>query len=202
MKRILILSFFIALSLTSAKAQFSNELILGMNASQIWGDNLVGFHQAGLNVGVSSVFKVKDRWNGRIELTYSQKGSRRPVDPDNPSAQQRFSIRLNYFEIPLLAEYALSKNFQLVGGPSIGYLLGAKVVEGLREEEQRDAYFRYDFSFMGGFNYRVTDKLFASLRFNDSLVNINKGSTISNRGFYNISTSFTMRFLIRGNPRG
>lgn len=200
MKKLIGLLFLLT-CLSSAKAQFSNELILGMNATQIGGDNLAGFNQIGLKTGVSSIIGLKNGWKARIELTYSQKGSRRPVKADDPNARDKYFIRINYFEIPLLGELELNKNLSVVVGPTLGYLLNAKVVSGLTEQDQSEQYFKFDYSVLAGFHYGINERTNVALRFSNSVLPINIGATNTFRNFYNTTTSITLRYIFLGLPR-
>ncbi|MFT7298092.1 MAG: hypothetical protein ACI81S_001769 [Sphingobacteriales bacterium] len=200
MKKLFGLIFILGI-FTSVQAQFSNELIFGLNATQIGGDNLAGFNQIGLKTGVSSVIGLRNGWKARIELTYSQKGSRRPVKADDPNARDKFFIRVNYFEIPILGEFTLNKNLSVLVGPTIGYLLSAKVVSGITEQDQSDQYFKFDYSVLTGFHYAINERTNVALRFSNSILPINIGTTNTLRNFYNTTTSITFRYIFLGLTR-
>jgi hypothetical protein len=104
--------------------QFGGGLVAGVNFSQVDGDQFGGYNKPGLCVGLSVNRKHGDHWTFQGELLYNQKGSRKPIDPDDPNPLI-FILRLNYLEMPLLARYRTG-DFSFEAGPSFGVLVAAK----------------------------------------------------------------------------
>lgn len=111
--------FFIVLSLLGSRlaAQtFQASVIAGVNLSQLDGDDLFGFHKAGLNTGIRVVAKLGDRWRVGPEILFSQSGALRPKNSFNVSEFSRF--QLNTLEVPLMAYY---KDWRLTAGAGLSY---------------------------------------------------------------------------------
>ena len=133
-------------------SRIRNGVIFGALGAQIDGDQMSGYHKAGITLGLSSTVQLSDRWNVRLEVAYIQKGARSPTDttlmqfPDlgaaftamTPPQQQAYlaqfyqtipqpwlRYRLNYIQLPVLVEYRASEKVTLYGGASADYLLRA-----------------------------------------------------------------------------
>ena len=65
--------------------------------------------------------KVVGKWGLQPELQYSGEGMRYLRDGD------RYTLALNYVELPLLFQYEPARNFYLEFGPQLGYLMAARV---------------------------------------------------------------------------
>lgn len=122
-----------------AQNRFGAGLTLGLNASQIDGDERLGYHKPGLNAGVRGVVRINEKIDMSTEIAYSQRGSqsRLIVDENAPY----FKIKLNYLEVPVLFNY---KDWKTTG---VG-----EVVEGDGEEVIEEAYYRVHFHVGGSFS--------------------------------------------------
>jgi len=120
----LLLSAFCFLPFASAQ-RFIGGLAVGMNLTQVDGDEVFGYTKAGFNGGpyVKVMLDKKQRFSLTMELLYSQKGAakRYPVsseqkraygdtllfDLGNEKENMRYFYRLrtDYLEIPLLVHY-------------------------------------------------------------------------------------------------
>lgn len=121
MKKTLILILLIG-SFTSLSAQkFGGRLYGGMTASQLDGDALGGFDLPGIRLGVGSNVRLDENFLLQLEIAFIQKGSRElPSD-----TSQGYLARLNYVEVPLLAEYRLNK-LAFEAGPALDILANAR----------------------------------------------------------------------------
>ena len=131
-------------------SRIRNGVIFGALGAQIDGDQMSGYHKAGITLGLSSTVQLSDRWNVRLEAAYIQKGARSPTQDSipypnlssisslPPAAQQAalaqayqqvpglwLRYRLNYIQLPVLVEYRASEKVTLYGGASADYLLRA-----------------------------------------------------------------------------
>jgi hypothetical protein len=112
--------------LLSASAQrFIGGVAVGINATQVDGDEVFGYNKAGFNGGpyVKLMLDRKQRFSLTMELLYTQKGAskRYPppagvrvalgdtmlIDPQYPEYDKRYFYRLrtDYLELPLLVHY-------------------------------------------------------------------------------------------------
>lgn len=128
----------------------------GINGSQISGDQLAGFHKAGIFGGIGVRIRLNDKLDLGFRLAYSQKGSRKPVRSDS-TGNTFYLLRLQYIECPLTLRYRLRDKFYLEAGPSLAYLVSA------REEDEngilnfRNPFLRFDLSACGIFGYKLSE---------------------------------------------
>lgn len=116
MKNILFLILFTPSSYIFAQS-FGSILKLGVNFSQVDGDQLGGYNKVGINPGVEINRRIDDKWIGAFEIRYSAKGAKKVLDPELPDTYLKLSY--HYIEIPVLAKYQFDK-FQGIGGISFG----------------------------------------------------------------------------------
>jgi hypothetical protein len=104
---IILLVFILVLLAQPIKAQrVKGELIFGMNATQIDGDEIYGFNRYGLNMGVGAIFPFNKHWSISVETIFNQKGSYRKesIEIDNKPTPY-YSNRMNYLDVPVLLHY-------------------------------------------------------------------------------------------------
>jgi hypothetical protein len=122
-----VLSSFLLFSfLPSASAQrFIGGVAVGMNVTQVDGDELFGYYKVGFNGGpyVKLMLDQKQRFSLTMELLYTQKGATKKypaqhdakiakgdtslIDPAYPDYDTKFfyKLRTDYLEIPLLVHF-------------------------------------------------------------------------------------------------
>ena len=93
MNRIIIL--FLFLSGACFSQSFQAGTIIGINTSQVSGDNLAGFNKLGARLG-AFVNKKMGSFTAQIEFQYINKGSKELVDTE--SYAQGYKFFLNYLE--------------------------------------------------------------------------------------------------------
>jgi len=109
--------------------QFYGGVVIGLNCSQVDGDTYSGFHSAGLNAGGLVYWHFHPQIGMSLEFLYSQKGSKGVTESTDPYAGpyfEKYKIRLNYVEAPLVFHYFLSPRFQVGLGGSFNALIGSK----------------------------------------------------------------------------
>lgn len=157
------------------------EAILGLNLTQVDGDQAIGFRKPGLNIGAGALIPLHKNWDVSLEVTFNQKGARqRPWYDDTDTLGQvltgEYKLRLNYVEIPVLVHYT-DKEFITIGaGFSWGRLVGVQEWEhGKRVESttlNSGTYEMNDFSFIVDARIRVKGPLKFGLRYQYSIVKI------------------------------
>lgn len=188
----------------SGQAQYSDTriftagFVLGMNFSQVDGDNFAGYHKGSLNAGIITFARTSDQTAFSMELLLSQKGSRAGVNQvprranDQNTILTDYKIKLNYLEIPILFNLFDKKRNHIEGGLSYGRLVGSK--ETYRNENgfvyENDAklfpFRKSDFMYTLGGTARVWKNFFVNIRFSYSLVSI--------RNQYNFITGRPQQF--------
>lgn len=171
------------LSLASSQSFFKGSATLGVNVSQIDGDNLAGYDKFGFTGGVKVEFPLNAVLDLGIEFLFSQRGSRSQL------IQNRFTelsrIHLNYVELPLVIKWSdwwIEKDsyykFNLHGGISNGYLISSNTDESptpINAEINN-----YDVGLLAGLGFAFTKKWGLTLRYTRSLntlYTVNTGTT-------------------------
>lgn len=127
-KRLVVLVLLlISIALTAEKAfaqRILGGLSVGMNLTQVDGDDLYGFHKVGLNFGpmVAVPFGKKQNWSVSMELLYSQKGSYHGSSNDT----LRYKLVQDYVEVPVLLHFTDKKIISGGVGFSYGQLVNYK----------------------------------------------------------------------------
>lgn len=186
---------------SQAQSEFSAGLLAGFAATQVNGDAISGFHKIGLNGGAYVQFSLSDKFDGRIELTYIAKGSRRLVNEDSAD-RRRWGYTLSYIEVPLLLNYNQDKlSFQ--GGPYAAVLLNASYFEDGADFPIPNPQMRpFDIGVCAGASYDLSDRLFLSGRFTTSVISIRPPPDPGNQtfafdgGMSNIVIQFTVGLRI------
>ena len=164
---------------------FYAGLAIGINASQIDGDNFSGFHKAGLNAGIVSYIKFKPKLYGNIELLYSAKGARDVKEYNSPqvgTVPVIYTAKLNYVEIPLLLHYQAQDRIHAGAGLSYSRLFSAK--EAIDEVipnsiNRREPNFKQeDINLLLSICYQLSGNLFARARYQYSLTTIRDAAQI------------------------
>lgn len=145
------------------------DLMLGANFSQVDGDQMGGYNKLGINFGFAINREVKKDWQAGFELHYSQKGSKKILDPD--IIDPALVLNYHYIEVPLLASYSYNKAITFFGGPAIGVNVKNQRIDNgleLREEELRP----WELSLQFGGYYRFGEKLSVEIRHSSSFWSI------------------------------
>ena len=146
---------------------------LGMNLTQVDGDEYFGYHKVGLNVGpmVAVPFSKKKSWSVSMELLYSQKGSYNSGNSDST----RYRLTLDYAEIPVLIHYTDKK---LISG-GVGFCYGRVINYKETSNSFYDKLYTYqtglsnnDFSVLADLQIRLFSKLWANLRYQYTMKSI------------------------------
>ncbi|MBK9254741.1 MAG: PorT family protein [Saprospiraceae bacterium] len=145
---------------------FKGTAIIGMNASQVDGDDWAGYDKFGLQVGGRLSYRMEGSMDVSLEMLYSQRGA----------AEKRFAkgdeknIRLNYFEIPVifsLKDWYIEKGdyykARAEAGLSYGYLF--EVQTPLFDEQN---FKKNDLSWLLGVGYQFGRRIGMSLRYTSS----------------------------------
>jgi hypothetical protein len=156
---LLILGLLTASVQMKAQNRFEGALVLGLNASQIDGDQLAGYDKLGLTGGVKLDYALNLPWYLSMELIYSQRGSQTELVPGGTIPLRK--INLQYIEIPLLVRYkdwwVDTDDYYKVDvemGLSYGYMFRSNSSVGGFSWETED-FAKNDVSFVIGANYFI-----------------------------------------------
>jgi hypothetical protein len=121
---IIAILFLISTTITEAQT-ILGALALGVNLTQVDGDEVYGFHKFGLNAGPMGVLKFNKHWSVSLETIFNQKGSyQKPRYADSASGE--YSLKLNYVEVPLIAHFEDKETWNFGLGFSWGKLVNVK----------------------------------------------------------------------------
>ena len=192
-----ILSTFLLISLfflpTEGQSQtFKPGIFGGIVTSQVGGDSYSGFNKLGITFGGFVRYDLSEHWSTQFEIAYVQKGSRNSfsISENDPSqSSERFLMRLNYIEIPLLFKFD-HRNFVYEGGLYYARMVGFYLEyfngysttgpyeslddfnDRIRTTGQTKEMKDYDFGAMIGVGYKISDNLLGSIRVSNSLMAI------------------------------
>lgn len=149
MKRIFLILVIGLMAFQAYPQRFIGSVILGMNTSQVDGDEVYHFFRKfGVNGGGSVMVALdeKQRWFATIELLYTQKGSyqksgvilpdttelfynnRDTTKPFNPRI--KYKLNLDYVEVPVMFHYEDPRTGWAIGlGVAWGRLVNVKEIE-------------------------------------------------------------------------
>ena len=186
------------------QTHFTGGILIGLNLSQIDGDDLNGFNKAGPMGGIYINFAPGRRWSFQMEMLYSQKGSSARVDSASLAMNRTGYVtsdsswkilRLNYFEIPFMAKYKVTDRFSISGGLGLGLLFGA-YREDFSTGGNGDVSFlkSTEFTYNFGGTYNLTPRLSAHIRWTESILPISKGVFNINYPGFIVSQYFSQGF--------
>lgn len=183
-----------------AQSKFIGGAKLGVNSSQVSGDNLSGFKHFGFTGGLSVKKKFTDILSYKIELLYSQKGSRKTSNPEKLD-YTFYQLNLDYVEIPVMLEFKQKNkyNFVIEAGASIGVLAIAKEENEYGDIASPRPFYNKEISVILGVNYPCNDKFFVNWRLTNSVLPIRDHLSDAvfrfNRGQYNTVMAFSVNYL-------
>lgn len=197
---LLICALFI-LSLNAGAQRIMGAAILGVNASQVDGDEVYGYKKFGLNAGLSAIVPFNDKLSVSIENIFNQKGAhqrRRYLD----SLDGSYNLKLNYLEVPVLLHYTDKDIVTFGAGMSWGRLI--KVWEQRNGYEmtgttlQSGIYHKDDFNLLFDIRFRVFERFRLNARYAYSLSPIATREVVDSKtGKPNIRDQYNGMFTLR-----
>jgi hypothetical protein len=165
--------------LYSQESIFGLHAVLGLNASQISGDELAGFDKVGLQAGLRGTAELNDKAGLSVELLYSRRGSRPDIfdeyaDPD-------INITLQYLDLPVYVTYADWYDETLgyhkayaAAGFSYGRLIEASTFDHYNTGDADldllvDEFNQNDVSWLLGFGFRLSKRFMITARYTRSI---------------------------------
>ena len=153
------------------------EAILGMNLSQVEGDEVSGFKKVGANLGAGVMvpFGKRGRWDVSFETLFTQKGSKQKPQYDDTLSFE-YKLNLNYVEVPVMVMFTDKEFISFGAGFSWARLVGVKEWEHGKLVDSTTlnsgTYNKNDFCILADFRIRIYGPLKFNLRYQYSLVKI------------------------------
>jgi hypothetical protein len=197
----LILAFAFLLCTDSLFSQsIGGGAILGFNASQVDGDQLAGYHKAGLNLGLTGIIPINKKMAVGMEILFNQKGSVKNPNPKDPSASS-YKLRLDYLDVPVLFMFKDKEKAIFSSGFSYGTLVNFfESVNGSENlyPEGSNPYTPYDVNWIADIKYSIIPNLYINYRFVYSVLGIRTYVDYMGRvrQQYNHYMSFRLVYLI------
>lgn len=186
----------------TAKAQrIMGALIGGVNATQVDGDEVYGYHKFGLNLGAAAIVPIKRNWSVTLENVYSEKGSHQRARSTD-SLDGSYDLKINYLDVPVLLQYT-DKGIVTFGlGGSWGGMV--KIYEQRNGNEVTSTtltsgiYRRSDLNFLMNVKFRLVKRLHFDVRYAYSLRPIATREVIDSKtGTPNIRDQYNGMFTFR-----
>lgn len=154
--------------------RFRGFPILGINASQVDGDNLAGFHKPGLHAG-AGVFVMLDersRMSLSMEILFNQKGSR-----TRPGISPPDKLLLNYIDVPIQFSYHDKERMIFSAGMSYGNLFSIRrVLDGIEQQDNAGLFESNEFGYLLTATFLVQTKLGIGVRYSGSLISFGEAN--------------------------
>ncbi len=159
------------------------EAILGVNLSQVDGDEVFGFKKFGANLGAGVMvpFGKRGRWDVSFETLFTQKGSRQKAQYNDSLNNGvvitgEYKLNLNYVEVPVMVMFTDKEFVSFGAGFSWARLVGVKEWEhGVLMDSttlNSGTYNKNDFGILADFRIRIYKALKFNLRYQYSLTKI------------------------------
>jgi len=134
--------------------------------------------KAGFVFGAYFKIKAGTNFNIQPEFLYSAMGAKR-ISPLSGDA----TFRLNYFSIPLLANYQFTKKWSALLGPQFDFLIIGKTVKGSEETEDTGSYEGQSINLAAGLEFWPCTRVGFSGRYIYGFTDISRdASETKNRG--------------------
>ncbi len=193
--------FFILLSLNTIAQRIKGELILGMNATQIDGDEVYGYHKFGLNTGVGAILPFSKHWSLSVETIFNQKGAYQNESIELDSLPTPYyNIRLNYLEVPVMIHYEDRETMTAGVGFSWGRTVGIEETEHGKKVETTTLagpYKRDDVNLLLDVRFRIWEKLKFNFRYAYSIMPVRTRIYTNTAGYSWERTQYNSLLTVR-----
>jgi hypothetical protein len=168
MKKLCFLCLATIFSFSLANAQRTNFGVkLGFNSSTVEVTDGADYDaKSGIHIGGLAHIHISDHFAVQPELVFSCLGGE--VDDSK--------LKLNYINVPVLAQYMFSNGFRLQTGPQLGFLVSSELKFGDVEVDIDDAYNSIDFGWTLGAGYVFSSGIGIDARYNIGLSDITDAS--------------------------
>jgi len=193
---IIVVIFSLQCRLALSQQGFRGSAVIGFTASQLDGDNLVGYKKLGVTSGVKVAYNLAEKLSGNLEILYTQRGSSEKLFKRSDELEL---TELNYFELPIYLSYAdwfikEDSYFKMHGhlGFSYAALVSSK---GNSELYTFDEFSKNDFSYLIGATYKFTMNWALTIRYTRALNKLLKDNALKTgyllSYFWTIRTEYT-----------
>lgn len=175
MKKYALTGLFLTMISASLFAQHSAQLGIkgGANFSALSANGSNSDHRTGFHAGLLAHFHVSPHFAVQPELLYSSQGA---------EYSDVTKTKLNYINLPVLAQYMFGTGLRLQTGPQLGLLTSAESKSGNTETAVTNSFKKTDVSWSFGASYLTRSNIGIDARYNPGLTDISKNnSELKNR---------------------
>lgn len=154
----------------------------GLNVASLRGSDKGFDSRGGFHIGGFAEIKMSEQFFLQPELLFSQQGTKGTF-LELAGAQLyevENTIRYDYLNIPVMLKFYFLKDFSLLAGPQIGYLVSAKEKIKVKsislQTDVKNELKELDFGFNFGMGYNFTKSVFAEATYNLGLTYLGKES--------------------------
>lgn len=206
-KWLILVLIFAFLTSHSQESKFYIKPSIGLTASQVHGDNYVGFNKLGFVSGAYVGAKFNKTLSLDLGILFIQKGAQKNARPEKQDFTQYY-LNLNYIEVPLMLLYKPNRFFITIGA-SYGYLMGHKESNEFGDLTNTKPFRNEEYSVNIGLGMNVYKNLDFEVRSNNSFITImpfgsgfkpyynNALASYFNKGYYNnvLVMAFTYKLI-------
>jgi len=176
MKKIILTAVFAVGVLLSANAQkIEYGVKAGLNLSTLVGDGGDGFDsRTSFHIGGILNYEISEKFAIQPELFYSAQGA-----DFNDEFLDGATFRLDYINIPILADYTFAEGFSAQFGPQIGFNINSEV-EFDGDTEDVDDFETVDIGVVGGLQYTLEQGIFFQARYSIGLNDVAEDADAKN----------------------
>jgi hypothetical protein len=186
-RKTLSITALITIASVSAKAQgyyvdnentFYGGPVVGLNFTQVDGDNYAGYSKVGFNLGGIVYAKFGSDFAASLEISYAQKGAAGKPKPSGVPGINLidYTLKLNYAEIPVCVYYVDGHKNHFGAGLCYGRLISAdeKVETNptYNFNQENFPFKKSDLSFLLNINLHIWKGFFVNGRFSYSMIPI------------------------------
>lgn len=158
---------------------FNPALILGFNASQVWGDQITGYRKFGANAGAAAYIRLPKHFSISFEILYSMKGSNSGSGERvtiGDTTYDKFKLVMDYIDIPVMFNYHDKKIAIFGAGFSYTSLVRFKELRNGVEHDYggKIPYATPGLEFVANATFIIAKHYGINLRYNMSVLKINK----------------------------
>ncbi|HUR66750.1 MAG TPA: porin family protein [Chitinophagaceae bacterium] len=165
MKKLMVLFFAFSITLSIAAQHTNFGVKAGYNAASVEVSEGADFDsKSGLHVGALAHIHISEHFAVQPELVFSCQGGESGTS----------KLKLNYLNLPVLAQYMISNGFRLQTGPQLGFLLSASQTTGNIEVDLDESFKSVDFSWVFGAGYIFSSGIGIDARYNLGLSDISE----------------------------
>jgi len=177
---------------------------LGMNLTQVDGDQFYGFNKIGLNFGPMAIvpFGKNKSWSVSLELLYNQKGSYHRGSTDSTT----YRLNLDYIDVPVMIHFTDKKIVSAGVGFSYGQLINHKETYlYITPDSLKTSMRPYDLSILGEVSVRLWHGFWVNLRYQYSMLSLRSvtfidptnNKNIWERNQYNNVVSIRLTYIFK-----